>query len=86
MPKIKMRNPRRFFAIIAMVRKRSEMQKITSYFPCCRLDKPSSALNLQQVLKKSKGQSMISSIGLLEIMIPIFERIEADFMLRPVMI
>jgi hypothetical protein len=29
---------------------------------------------------------MISSIGLLEIMIPIFERIEADFMLRPVMI
>ncbi len=29
---------------------------------------------------------MISSIGLLEIMIPISERIEADFMLRPVMI
>ena len=69
-----------------MVRKRSEMQKITSYFSCCRLDRPFAAVNLQQVLKKSKGQSMISSIGLLEIMIPIFERIEAGFMLRSVMI
>ena len=29
---------------------------------------------------------MISFIGLLEIMIPIFERIEADFMLRSIMI
>lgn len=29
---------------------------------------------------------MISSIGLLEIMISIFERIEADFMLRSMMI
>ena len=83
---MKIRNPRRLFAIIAMVRKRSEMQKITSYFSCCHLDRPSSAGNLQQVLKKSKGQSMISSIGFLEIMIPISERIEADLMLRSVMI
>ena len=29
---------------------------------------------------------MISSVGLLEIMIPIFERIKADFMLRSIMI